>query len=118
MFRLTVIVTLFYCLTSCSNADNKSAVIDKRVSLPEPFKDLREKYEAQQKPKSLSCVFDNPDTSLSNIRLRDPESATKVLKVTRLEGDTTYFFYSKDNKQILGVSTHAGDGYNQVSIFK
>src|SRR5690348_17162884 len=99
MLRLPVIVTFLFCLTSCSNSDNKPVVIDKRISPPEPDKDLREKYEAQQKAKSSACVFDNPDTSLSNIKLRDPESATRVLKVTRLNGDTTYHFQSEDKKQ-------------------
>ena len=48
---------------------DKPVVIDKRISPPEPDKDLREKYEAQQKAKATACVFDNPDTSLSNINL-------------------------------------------------
>jgi hypothetical protein len=93
-------------------------VIDKRISPPEPDKDLREKYEAQQKEKSSPCVFNNPDTSLSSIKLRDPESATKILKVKRLNGDTTYYFQNEDKKQILGVTVHPGDGYSQVSIFQ
>jgi hypothetical protein len=118
MLRLTVIVTFLFCLTSCSNSGNKPLVIDKRISPPEPDKDLREKYEAQQKAKSSTCVFDNPDTSLSSIKLRDPESATKVLKVKRLNGDTTYYFQNEDKKQILGVTVHPGDGYSQVSIFQ
>lgn len=118
MLRLTVIVTFLFYLTSCSNSDNKPIAIDKRISPPEPDKDLGEKYEAQQKGKTLTCVFDNPDTSLSSIKLRDPESATRVLKVKRLNGDTTYYFQTDDKKQILGVTVHPGDGYSQVSIFQ
>ena len=118
MLRLTIIVALLYCLTSCSNSDNKPVVIDKRISPPEPDKNLREKYEAQQKANMPACIFDNPDTSLSNIKLRDAESATTALKVKRLNGDTTYNFYSRDKLQVLGVTVHPGDYYSQVSIFQ
>jgi len=118
MLRLTIIVTLLYCLTSCANSDNKPVVIDKRISPAEPDKDLREKHEEEQKTKATACLFDNPDTSLSNIKLRDAESATAVLKVKRLNGDTTYNFYSHDKLQVLGVTVHPGDYYSQVSIFQ
>lgn len=118
MLRLTIFLTLLYCLTSCSNSDNKPVAVDERISPPEPDKDLREKYEAQQKATSSACVFDNPDTSLSNIKLRDAESATTVLKVKRLNGDTTYNFSTPDKKEILSVTVHPGDYYSQVSIFQ
>ena len=118
MLRLTIIVTIIYCLTSCSNSDNKPVVIDTRFSPPEPDKDLREKYEEQQKKNLPTCVFDNPDTSLSSIKLRDAESATKVLSVKRLNGDTTYHFLTKDKTQLLGVEVHPGDYYSQISIFQ
>lgn len=118
MLRLTIFLTLLYCLTSCSNSDNKPVAADKRISPPEPDKDLRERYEAQQKVNSSACVFDNPDTSLSNIKLRDAESSTTVLKVKRLNGDTTYNFSTPDKKEILSVTVHPGDYYSQVSIFQ
>src|SRR5438093_13435974 len=104
MLRLTIIVTIIFCLISCSNSDNKPVVIDKRISPPEPDKDVREKYEAEQKTKATACIFDNPDTSLSNINLRDPESATSVLKVIQLKGDTSYNFCSKGKKENLSVT--------------
>jgi len=81
-------------------------MIDKRISSPEPDKDLREKYQAQRTTKSSTCLFDNP------------ESATSVLKVKRLDGDTIYYFNSQYQKQILGVTIHPGDVYSQVSIFQ
>ena len=118
MLRLTIIFTLLYCLTSCSSSDNKPVAVDNRISPPEPDKNLREKYEEQQKVKIPTCVFDNPDTSLSNIKLRDVESATTVLKVKRLNGDTTYNFCTQDKRQILSVTVHPGDYYSQVSIFQ
>ncbi len=118
MLRLTIIVTFIFCLTSCTNSDNKPVIVDTRISPPEPDKDLREKYEEQQKKNSRTCVFDNPDTSLSNIKLRDAESAAKVLNVNRLNGDTTYHLLTKDKTQLLGVEVHPGDYYNQISIFQ
>ena len=99
MLRLTIIAILLSCLTSCSNSDNKPVAVDDRISPPEPDKDLREKYEAQQKATLSACVFDNPDTSLSNIKLRDAESTTTVLKVKQLNGDTTYNFTTPDKKK-------------------
>src|SRR5829696_5943623 len=97
------LINKVYCLTSCSNSDNKPVMIDKRISPPEPDKHLREKYQAQRTAKSSTCLFDNP------------ESATSVLKVKRLDGDTIYYFNSQYQKQILGVTIHPGDVYSQVS---
>ena len=117
MLRLTFFLTLLFCLTSCSNSDNRAVTIDERISTPEPDKDLIEKHEAQQKIVPSACVLDNPDTSLSNIKLRDAESATTVLKVKQLNGDTTYNFNTTDKTEILIVTVHPGDYYSQVSIF-
>ena len=118
MLRLTIILTLLYCLTSCSNSGNKTVEVDERISTPKPAKDLGEKYEAQQQTTLSACVFDNPDTSLSDIKLRDAESATTVLKVKRLNGDTTYNFSTSDKMEILSVTVHPSDYYSQVSIFR
>ena len=117
MLRLTVIVTLLCLLTSCSNSGNKPVVVDNHISAPKPNKDLQEKYEEQQKITIPNCVFDNPDTSLSSIKLRDAESATTILKVKQLNGDTTYNFSSSDKMEILSVTVHPGD-YSQISIFQ
>ncbi len=118
MLRLTIILTLLYFFNSCSNPDNKPVIVDKRISSHESDTASHEKYEEQKKISTNACVFDNPDTSLSNIKLRDAESATTVLKVKRLNGDTTYNFCSQDKKQLLSVTVHPGDYYSQVSIFK
>ena len=117
MFRLTVILTILYSLTGCSNTDNKSAVTDNAILSVKTDKDLSGKNEAKDKVKP-TCIFDNPDTSLSDIKLRDAESATKVLNVKRLNGDTTYNFYSQNKSQLLSVTVHPGDYYRQVSIFQ
>jgi hypothetical protein len=115
MFRLTVILTLLYCLTGCSNTDNKSAIADKPILSAKADKDLPGKNEEKAK---ATCIFDNPDTSLSDIKLRDAESAINALKVKRLNGDTTYNFYSQNKSQLLSVTVHPGDNYSQVSIFQ
>ncbi len=118
MLRLTIIVTLLFCLMNCSHSDDKPVDINKINSQPEPDNDLQEKYEAEQKVKKLTCIFDNPDTSVSGISLRFAESARKVLDVRRLNSDTTYLFYSAGRNEILSVKVHPGDGYSQVSIFQ
>jgi len=79
-------------------------------------KDL--KSDTQHKTIETNCSFDNPDTSLSGIQLRDPESATAVLHVTKLDGDTTYNFKSANKRQMLSVTVHPGDSYSAISIFK
>lgn len=93
-------------------------MIHKRISQPEPDKVWREKYEEQQTQVLPTCIFENPDTSLSGIQLRFAESARKVLEVRRLKGDTTYKFYSNDRNELLAVMVHPGDSYSQVSIFR
>lgn len=118
MLRLTIFLILLYCWTSCNNSDNKTVAVNEHISTPEPDKDMGEKNVAQQTTTPSACVFDNPDTSLSNIKLRDAESATTVLKVKRLNGDTTYNFNTSDKKEILSVTVHPGDYYSQVSIFQ
>jgi len=66
-----------------------------------------------------ACVFNNPDTSVIGVKIRNAESATKVLGAeAKLEGGNTYIFYSKDNKEELQLIVFPGDKMNQVSIFK
>jgi hypothetical protein len=65
------------------------------------------------------CVFSNPDTSLCGIKLRDDNSTRSILGIkTKLEGDSTHYFYSKNKDQVLGLTIHPGDGTNVVSIFE
>ncbi len=65
------------------------------------------------------CVFVNPDTSLSGIKIRDPNSTIFVLgPQIKLGGDSTHNFYSKKKDQVLRLTIHPGDYFNQVSIFQ
>jgi hypothetical protein len=87
-------------------------------SLLEANKDLKQNDTTQHETIQTGCSFDNPDTSLSGIKLRDPKSSISVLGMTKLEGDTTYNFSSSDKKQVLSVTVHPGDLYSAISIFK
>jgi hypothetical protein len=111
-------VTIVLGLTNCNNSNSKPVLVIDTLKSNEPEKKIEEKYEDNPKTISSACIFDNPDTSLSDIKLRDAKSATIILGVTKLNGDTTYNFYSKDKKEILGVTVHPGDYYSQISIFQ
>lgn len=103
-----------------TNCNSKNKTVDKtdRIELvPQADKEIREEYE-KQKENQLSCVFYEPDTSVVEIKIRNAESTLNTLgKKTKLEGDSTHFFYSNDKKQKLGLTVHPGDSYNEVSIF-
>ena len=118
MLRIIYIVTILVSLTNCNNSSNRPLAVTDTLKAIEPEKKIVGKYEGNPKTVSSICIFDNPDTSLSNIKLRDVKSATTILEVTKLNGDTTYNFYSKDKKEVLGVTVHPGDYYSQISIFK
>ena len=77
------------------------------------------KSELSKYSNSNFCPFNNPDTSVSGIILRDANSTIQILgKHINLEGDSTHNFYSKAKDQILSMTVHAGDYRSQVSIFK
>jgi hypothetical protein len=68
---------------------------------------------------SDECLFKNPDTSVAGIKIRDGASIGSILgKNSRLEGDSTHHYYSKNKIQVLSLTVHPGDGDNLVSIFK
>lgn len=118
MLRIIYIVTMLLGLTNCNNSSNSPVPETDTLKPIDPEKKTGEKYEDNPRTISSGCIFDNPDTSLSNIKLRDVKSATTILGVTKLNGDTTYNFYSKDKKEVLGVTVHPGDYYSQISIFQ
>jgi hypothetical protein len=119
MVRIIIILTLPF-LISCKHAQNKTTKTKERVELvPEPDKDLREKNEAQQKLKAAACIFSNPDTSLSGVKLRDAESAASIIREKdKKDNRDEYHYYSAMYGETLTMSEFAGDGKYQVSIFK
>lgn len=114
---LTIIVIFLF--TNCNNSRTKSIDKNNRLELVlKPNKELRKEYEKQQELDKSKCDFINPDTSVVGINIRNVESTLNILgKHTKLGGDSTYVFYSRDKKQKLGLTVHPGDYYNQVSIF-
>ena len=81
MLRIIYIVTILLSFTSCNNSDNKPMSATYTLRLLEPEKKIVENYDDNLKSISAACIFDNPDNSLSNIKLRDAKSATKILGV-------------------------------------
>ena len=73
---------------------------------------------SRQTIKTADCFFNDPDTSVSGININDPESATRILRVKRLNGDTTYRFFSKNKTEVLSVTVHPGSYYSSISIFQ
>lgn len=107
MKRLILAIFSLLILTNYNISKNK------RVE-----KNLREKCENQLELSQIYCVFSDPDTSVFGIKIRNAESTINVLgKQTKLQGDSTYIFYSRNKTQKLGLTVHPGDDYGQVSIF-
>lgn len=104
MYRILTLLFLILFLASCKNSEKKTDTTETSVE--------------KVKNTATACPFDNPDTSLSKIELRNSASAKAVLQVEELLGDTAYLFYSADKKQLLETRVFPGDGINQVSIFK
>jgi len=112
MKKLILLLISILVLTNCKKS--KEETVEKRIELiPEPDKEIN-----KQTLKNNICDFSEPDTSVSGIKIGNVESVLKVLgKKTKLKGDTTHVFYSKNKEQQLRLTVHAGSAYSQVSIF-
>jgi hypothetical protein len=116
-----LLLSLIGCTNSTKKTDpgKKADSASKRVDVPEPDKDLREKYETDHKTKQTDCILLNPDTSLSGIKLRDYESADVVIgSKNEIDNEDHYYFFSSPGGQMLTLTQHPGDGKNTISIFK
>lgn len=120
MFQRIIIVLTVLAFSACNNSQEKTTSANDRLELvPEPDKDLREKYEAEQKLKTSGCIFLNPDTSLGSIKLRDSESAQTIISgKDKIDDNSQYHYYSATNREILTMTQHPGDGKYQISILK
>lgn len=107
-------------LINCDKSQKQTVGENERVELvPEPDKAERLKYEAIEKLKNSNCIFNEPDTSLSGIILRNSESATKIVgSENSIDKLGQYRFYSKLKSEILTLTQHPGDSKNQISIIK
>lgn len=120
MLRTIIIILTVHVLTSCNSSQDKTPSAKDRTELiPEPDKDLREKYETHQNLKEGNCIFSNPDTSLSKIKLRNPESTIKIIgNNDKADDNGQYHYYSTMYRETLTLTQHPGDGKYQISIFK
>jgi len=119
MKKIFLAILTISLLTNCNNSQTKSVDKNERVELvPEPDKHERLLGEAIQKLKTLNCDFNEPDTSLCGITLRNSISADKVIgKENKTDEREQYHFYSKMNVETLTLTQHTGDGKNQISVF-
>ena len=98
----------FFLLTNCNNKiESKFAFTSKTIDTLE-----------YNKNKNL-CSFNNPDTSVLKINLRDIASAEKLLNDRdKLDNKEYYHFYSILDRETLSMKQHPGDGKHQISTFK
>jgi len=120
MKNILIIIFTLTLLTNCSKLQKQTTVENERIELvPEPDKAERLKYEAIEKLKKSNCTFNETDTSLSGIILRDSESATKIVGSENIiDKLDRYLFYSKLESETLTLTQHPGDSKNQISIIK
>lgn len=79
--------------------------------MPESNKDFREKYEAEQKLKTTGCIFLDPDTSISKIKLRDSKSSELIINdKDKIDNYDQYHYYSTTYRETLTLTQHPGDG--------
>lgn len=67
--------------------------------------------------KLLTVIFFDPDTSLSEIELRNSKSADKVIGTDNKPDEREqYHFYSLMDNETLTLTQHPGDRKNQISV--
>jgi hypothetical protein len=116
---MITILTVFVFATCNNSQDKTSSTKDRLELVPESDKDLREKYETEQKLKTTGCIFLNPDTSLSKIKLRDSESTETIINDNdKIDDYDQYHYYSTMYRETLTMTQLSGDGKYQISIFK
>ncbi len=108
-----------FFLMACQNAEkNQPPKKEEREVVPEHDRDLREKSEAIQKMNQSGCIFLNPDTSVSTIKLRNTNSTTAIIgNKDKIDNLDQYHYYSTMYREILTMTQHSGDGQNRISIF-
>ena len=120
MKNTLIIILALTLLTNCSRLQKQTVDENERLELiPEPDKEERLKSEAIEKFKKSNCIFNEPDTSLCGIILRNSESATKIIGSENIIDELDqYRFYSKLESETLTLTQHPGDSKNQISIIK
>ena len=115
---LTLLLVTFL-LTNCNNSETKTVEKNERMELvPEPDRHERLLGEAILKLKKSNCDFDEPDTSLCGITLRNSLSVDKVIGTdNKTDEREQYHFYSSMDNETLTLTQHPGDGKNQIAVF-
>jgi hypothetical protein len=111
-------VCTFCC---CQDGDHKKpAANDRNEMVPEPDKDLREKYEAEQQLKQSGCVFDDPDTSICGLELLGDEASAMTFFNEKDEFDENdlYHFYSLNQEETLSILQSRGGHKYKAESFK
>ena len=118
MHRFTIIVLTFLVLTACNNSKGKISSTKNGKFMTEPNINLKEKSEAEKILKTNSCIFLNPDTSLSKITLRDSKSAKSIISIKDKIENEEYHYYSTTYQEMLTMIQHPGDSKYQISILR
>ena len=114
MLRVITSIIIVYCFASCSNSQNSNSKGEIDLTI-ENKNDL----DFKDSTKKNICVFNFPDTSISNIILRNSWSTAQVLgENEKRDEHDQYHYYSSKNEESLSLTQHAGDGKYQISIFK
>lgn len=115
MFRIVLIILSVSFLTACNNSPDTAPAENKKDTVASAVKDTTTKPDAE----GLTCIFSNPDTSLSTIRLREAKSAEKIISSKDKMNDyDQYRFYSATYRETLTMTQHPGDGKYNISIFR
>jgi hypothetical protein len=120
MLRIIISIIAVSFLTSCNSSRDNPATTKERTELvPEADKKSQEASETQQIVKNSDCMFLNPDTSLSKVRLRDSESSAMIITADdKIDAGDHYYYYSTMYRETLTMTQFPGDGKYQISIFK
>jgi hypothetical protein len=116
--KLTAVILLL--LIGCESAEHKKMKEKARHEMIEGINDI-----ASHKNKSIdseiftNSKFNNPDTSLSNINLRDSRSSIAIIgEKDKIDDNEEYHYYSTMYRETLTLTQHPGDGRYSISIFK
>lgn len=117
MLQRTIFFWAIFVLAACQDIQKNPPLSGSPVS-PSRHKFPRQILE-KRNSSAVGCTLLNPDTSVAGIRLRDAASARRVIvKTDRMDESDQYHFYSFGQNEILTLTQHAGNGQDQISIFK
>ena len=119
MKKVMLFISIIFLLTNCNHSQNQSDdKNDLSEFVPEPDKAERLKYEAMEALLKSGCILTNPDTSIAEIKLREPQSTVRVIgNKANVDSLGHYHYYSASGSETLTLTQHPGDAKYQISIF-